>query len=70
MVMSRLVRKVRLEYMAGEEYPYRCAGWSNVGGFNVGDSYTQEVGDVLIEAMRADGIQVFVEHLADKGEMA
>jgi hypothetical protein len=51
--------------MAGADYPYRCAGWRNVGGFNVGDTYTEEVGEILIEACRGDGITVEVEEVAD-----
>jgi hypothetical protein len=56
--------RVRLEHTAGSDYPYRCAGWQNVGGFNVGDRYTEEVGEVLIESMRSDGIDVVVEEIA------
>lgn len=70
MVMSRLQRSVRFEYDASEDYPYMCAGWLNVGGFNVGDRYTQEVGEVLIEAMRADGIKVDVDCSDKSKEMA
>jgi len=58
-------RRVRLENSAGDDYPYRCAGWRNVGGFNVGDKYTQEVGELLIEACRGDGITVEVEEVSD-----
>lgn len=64
MVMSRLIRRVRLEHNPDGPYPYVCRCWLNVGGFNIGDRYTQEVGDVLIEAMRVDGIEVTVEEVA------
>ena len=63
MVMSRLIRRVRLEHNPDEPYPYVCRYWLNVGGFSTGDRYTQEVGDVLIEAMRGDGIDVVVEEV-------
>jgi hypothetical protein len=58
-------RYVRLEHYAGGDYPYRCAGWRNVGGFNVGDKYTDEVGEVLIEHMRDSDIEVIVEEVAN-----
>jgi hypothetical protein len=36
-----------------------------VGGIYVGDRFTDEVGEILIEACRGDGITVEVEEVAD-----
>jgi hypothetical protein len=56
-------RKIVFNHTEGEPYPYVCSAWREVGGMNVGDKFTQEVGDVLIEACRADGIEVVVDEV-------
>lgn len=62
-------RYVRLEHVPEALYPYRCAGWRNVGGFNVGDKYTEEVGELIVESLRGSDVEIIVEeveHAANK----
>jgi hypothetical protein len=61
----------RLRYIAMEidddpKYPWVVTAWRQVGGINCGDRFTREVGDVLIEAWREDGIEVSLTGPFDK----
>jgi hypothetical protein len=58
-------RKICFDHEPGHKYPYVCTAWCEVGGIYVGDRFTQEVGEILIEACRGDGITVEVEEVAD-----
>lgn len=58
-------RKICFDYEPMNKYPYVCTAWCEVGGIYVGDRFTQEVGEILIEACRGDGITVEVEEVAD-----
>lgn len=53
-------RYVEFDYEPGHAYPYVCVAWRVVGGMSCGDRFTEEVADILIEAMRAGGIEVVV----------
>ena len=53
-------RYVEFDYEPDQAYPYECVAWRVVGGIHCGDRFTEEVADILIEAMRADGIEVVV----------
>ncbi|NBW15744.1 MAG: hypothetical protein EBR82_47930 [Caulobacteraceae bacterium] len=66
--MVARLRKIVFDHTEGAPYPYVCSAWREVGGMNVGDKFTQEVGDVLIEALREDGIEIVVEELQPKGD--
>jgi hypothetical protein len=52
-------RLIEFDYEPDHKYPYVCVAWREVGGMNVGDRFTQEVGDVLIDALK-DEIKVVV----------
>lgn len=52
-------RRIDFDHEPGHAYPYVCVAWREVGGMNVGDRFTQEVGDVLIDALK-DEIQITV----------
>jgi hypothetical protein len=56
-------RKVCFDHEAEGKYPYVCTAWCEVGGIYVGDRFTEEVAEILIEAMREDGITVEVEEV-------
>ena len=58
-------RKICFDHEPGHKYPYVCTAWCEVGGIYVGDRFTQEVGEILIETCRGDGITVEVEEVAD-----
>jgi hypothetical protein len=58
-------RKICFDHEPGHKYPYVCTGWCEVGGIHVGDRFTEEVGEILIEACRSDGITVEVEEVAN-----
>ncbi len=58
-------RKICFDHEPGHKHPYVCTAWCEVGGIYVGDRFTQEVGEILIEACRGDGITVEVEEVAD-----
>jgi len=47
-------RLIEFDYEPGHKYPYVCVAWREVGGMNVGDRFTQEVGDVLIDALKGE----------------
>lgn len=47
-------RKIEFDYEPDHKYPYVCVAWCEVGGMNVGDRFTQEVGAVLIDALKDD----------------
>lgn len=59
-------RRIDFDYEPDHKYPYVCVAWREVGGMNVGDRFTEEVAEVLIEALRADGIEIVVEEVAKK----
>lgn len=52
-------RMIEFDYEPGHKYPYVCVKWCEVGGMNIGDRFTEEVGDVLIDALK-DEITIFV----------
>ena len=58
-------RKICFDYEPGHKYPYVCTAWCEVGGIYVGDRFTEEVGEILIEACRGDGIAVVVAEVPD-----
>jgi hypothetical protein len=58
-------RKICFDHDPKHKYPYVCTGWCEVGGMNIGDRFTEEVGEILIEACREDGITVEVEEVSD-----
>ena len=58
-------RRIDFDHEPGHKYPYVCTAWREVGGMNVGDRFTEEVAEVLIEALRADGIEIVVTEVAD-----
>jgi len=47
-------RKIEFDYEPDHPYPYVCVAWRGVGGLNVGDRFTKEVGETLIDALRRD----------------
>lgn len=47
-------RMIEFDYEPDHKYPYVCVAWCEVGGMNVGDRFTQEVGDVLIDALKGE----------------
>jgi len=61
----------RLRYVAlecdgqDEKYPYVVTAWRNVGDIYCGDRFTAGVADCLVEAWRADGIEVSVTGTPD-----
>jgi hypothetical protein len=62
-------RKICFDYEPGHKYPYVCSAWCEVGGMNIGDRFTEEVAEILIESCREDGITVEVEEVAtNKGD--
>ena len=58
-------RKICFDHEPGHKYPYVCTAWCEVGGVYVGDRFTDEVGEILIEACRGDGIAVVVAEVPD-----
>ena len=58
-------RKISFDHEPGNTYPYVCTGWCEVGGIHIGDRFTAEVGEILIEACREDGITVAVEEVVN-----
>lgn len=54
-------RKICFDREPDHKYPYVCTAWREVGGIYVGDRFTDEVAEILIEAFREDGITVEVE---------
>lgn len=58
-------RKICFDYEPEHKYPYVCTGWREVGGIYVGDRFTEEVAEILIAAVREDGITVEVEGKVD-----
>lgn len=48
------------------KYPWVVTAWRNVGDIHCGDRFTAGVADILIEAWRADGIEVSVTHIAQE----
>ena len=51
-------RRVEFDYEADHDYPYVVTAWFNVGGFNCGDRFTDQVGEILVDEMKKDGIKV------------
>lgn len=45
---------VEFDYEPGHKYPYVCVAWREVGGMNVGDRFTEEVGEALIDYLKDD----------------
>lgn len=56
-------RKICFDYEPSHKYPYVCSAWCEVGGITVGDRFTEEVAEILIEVWREDGITVEVEEV-------
>jgi hypothetical protein len=52
-------RMVEFDYEPGHKYPYVCVAWREVGGMNVGDRFTDEVGEALIDYLK-DEIKIVV----------
>ena len=52
-------RMIEFDYEPGRKYPYVCVAWCEVGGINVGDRFTDEVGETLIECLK-DEIRIVV----------
>ena len=59
-------RKICLDHEPDHKYPYVCAAWCEVGGISIGDRFTEEVAEILIEAWREDGITVEVEEVVNE----
>lgn len=47
-------RMIEFDYEPGHKYPYVCVAWCEVGGMNVGDRFTEEVGEALIDYLKDD----------------
>jgi len=47
-------RMIEFDHEPDHKYPYVCVAWREVGGMNVGDRFTQEVGDALIDYLKDD----------------
>jgi hypothetical protein len=45
---------IEFDYEPDHKYPYVCAAWCEVGGMNVGDRFTDEVGEALIDYLKDD----------------
>lgn len=45
-------RMIEFDYEPGHQYPYVCVAWCEVGGMNVGDRFTEEVGEALIDYLK------------------
>lgn len=58
-------RKIDFDHEPEHKYPYVCVAWREVGGMNCGDRFTEEVGQLIIEACREDGIEVVVNEVAN-----
>lgn len=58
-------RKIEFDHEPEHKYPYVCVAWREVGGMNCGDRFTEEVGQLIIEACREDGIEVVVNEVAN-----
>lgn len=58
-------RRIEFDHEPDHKYPYVCVAWREVGGISCGDRFTQEVGDVLIDALREDGIEIVVNEVAN-----
>lgn len=52
-------RMIEFDYEPGHKYPYVCVAWCEVGGMNVGDRFTEEVGEALIDYLK-DEIRIVV----------
>ena len=47
-------RMIEFDYEPDHKYPYVCVAWREVGGMNVGDRFTAEVGEALIDYLKDD----------------
>ena len=47
-------RMIEFDYEPDHKYPYVCVAWREVGGMNVGDRFTDEVGEALIDYLKDD----------------
>jgi hypothetical protein len=45
---------IEFDYEPDHKYPYVCVAWRYVGGMNVGDRFTEEVGEALIDYLKDD----------------
>jgi hypothetical protein len=45
---------IEFDYEPDHKYPYVCVAWREVGGMNVGDRFTAEVGEALIDYLKDD----------------
>jgi hypothetical protein len=47
-------RQIEFDHEPDHKYPYVCVAWCEVGGMNVGDRFTEEVGQALIDYLKDD----------------
>lgn len=47
-------RMIEFDYEPDHKYPYVCVAWCEVGGMNVGDRFTDEVAEALIDYLKDD----------------
>ena len=52
-------RMIEFDYEPGHKYPYVCVAWCEVGGMNVGDRFTEEVGEALVDYLK-DEVKIVV----------
>lgn len=52
-------RMIEFDYEPDHKYPYVCVAWCEVGGMNVGDRFTDEVGEALIDYLK-DEVRIVV----------
>ena len=52
-------RMIEFDYEPDHKYPYVCVAWREVGGMNVGDRFTYEVGESLIYYLK-DEVRIVV----------
>jgi hypothetical protein len=45
---------IEFDHELDHKYPFVCVAWREVGGMNVGDRFTQEVGEALIDYLKDD----------------
>ena len=52
-------RLIEFDYEPDHKYPYVCVAWCEVGGMNVGDRFTDEVAETLIDCLK-DEVKIVV----------
>lgn len=52
-------RMIEFDYEPDHKYPYACVAWCEVGGMNVGDRFTDEVAETLIDCLK-DEVKIVV----------